>query len=111
MPPMHHFHRFHHLHEREDGLEKALVAGGVLAGAYVLYRLWERKKGGGRHLVGADVGCGPESYWDSQSGQCVPLSFPSPPVAPPPACPDGQFYDYFQQACVPLAGVRAYYGP
>lgn len=86
--------------------EKAAIAVGVLAGGYVLYKLWGRRHGG--HLVGVGTDCGPGAYWDEASAQCVPLSLPAPPISPIPACPPGQFYDYFQQMCVPLAGARHY---
>jgi hypothetical protein len=45
--------------------------------------------------------CGPDSYWDPASGQCIPVALPSPSVGPVPSCPPGQFYDYLRQTCVP----------
>lgn len=92
------------LRRRESGVEKIALAAGVIAGGYVLYRLFGHRVGG--HFVGAE--CGPDSYWDEAQKQCVPLTLPQPPIGPPPSCPPGQFYDYFQQMCVPLAGARHY---
>src|SRR5271157_1309510 len=87
---------------RRDPYEKAAIYAAVGAGIMFAGKAVMGSKSGGHvaGFVGAAADCGPASYWDATTQQCVPIALPAPPTGPTALCPPGMFQDYFTQKCI-----------